>query len=255
MRVLASAPHTSTFLCAPLSTIFTPACSAYTNPEQPPETSNPHAPLAPILSCTRHAVEGNIMSGVTVPTMMHSTSLGLNAARRQALLRRLRADVAHAQPLGQHVPLLDPSALHNPLVVGIHHFFEVLIGQNLRRNVGSERRNLRAPAHHRTNGKAQCISPCGAPHSKEPGRTQQSTTASTSISGITQWPVSRPRRLNTRNLRAPTSTSPSVAIGPLNSRATTKKYRVTYCTRTSPLPLLPSGPGGIGGITSRRTRH
>ena len=34
-----------------------------------------------------------------------------------------------------------------------------------------------------------------------------------------------------------------------------KKYRVTYCARTSPLPLLPSGPGGIGGITSRRTRH
>ncbi len=35
----------------------------------------------------------------------------------------------------------------------------------------------------------------------------------------------------------------------------TKKYRVTYCARTSPLPLLPSGPGGVGGITSRRTRH
>ncbi len=32
-----------------------------------------------------------------------------------------------------------------------------------------------------------------------------------------------------------------------------KKYRVTHCTRTSPLPLLPSGPGGVGGITSRRT--
>jgi len=30
---------------------------------------------------------------------------------------------------------------------------------------------------------------------------------------------------------------------------------VTYCARTSPLPLLPSGPGGFGGITSRRTRH
>ena len=39
-------------------------------------------------------------------------------------------------------------------------------------------------------------------------------------------------------------------IGP-----TAQKRRVTYCTRTSPLPLLPSGPGGVGGITSRRTRH
>src|SRR5476649_2963298 len=30
-------PHTSTFLCAPLSTIFTPACSAYMNPERSEE--------------------------------------------------------------------------------------------------------------------------------------------------------------------------------------------------------------------------
>src|ERR1700687_1695584 len=34
-----------------------------------------------------------------------------------------------------------------------------------------------------------------------------------------------------------------------------KVYRATYCAHTSPLPLLPSGPGGVGGITSRRTRH
>ncbi len=34
-----------------------------------------------------------------------------------------------------------------------------------------------------------------------------------------------------------------------------KSGRATYCARTSPLPLLPSGPGGVGGITSRRTRH
>src|ERR1035441_7074458 len=34
-----------------------------------------------------------------------------------------------------------------------------------------------------------------------------------------------------------------------------KKYRATYCARNDPLPLLPSGPGGVGGITSRRTRH
>src|SRR4051794_16209028 len=34
-----------------------------------------------------------------------------------------------------------------------------------------------------------------------------------------------------------------------------EKYRATYCARNYPLPLLPSGPGGVGGITSRRTRH
>src|ERR1700739_1219228 len=32
-------------------------------------------------------------------------------------------------------------------------------------------------------------------------------------------------------------------------------YRGTYCARTGPLPLLPSGPGGVGGIAPRRTRH
>src|SRR5208282_3775346 len=26
-----------------------------------------------------------------------------------------------------------------------------------------------------------------------------------------------------------------------------------HCTRKSPLPLLPSGPGGVGGSTSRKT--
>src|SRR5579864_2562753 len=42
-----------------------------------------------------------------------------------------------------------------------------------------------------------------------------------------------------------------------NQQLTTriKKYRATYCARNDPLPLLPSGPGGVGGITSRRTRH
>jgi hypothetical protein len=34
-----------------------------------------------------------------------------------------------------------------------------------------------------------------------------------------------------------------------------KMYRETYCARTGPLPLLPSGPGGFGGIAPRRTRH
>ena len=32
-------------------------------------------------------------------------------------------------------------------------------------------------------------------------------------------------------------------------------HRATYCAHNYPLPLLPSGPGGVGGITSRRTRH
>ena len=30
---------------------------------------------------------------------------------------------------------------------------------------------------------------------------------------------------------------------------------LTYCARTSPLPLLPSGPGGVCRIAPRRARH
>ena len=161
MRVFASAPHTITFLCAPLSTIFTPACSAYTNPEQPPETSNPHAPLAPILSCTRHAVAGNIMSGVTVPTMIISTSLAsIPRAARHFFAASVHISLTPS-PLASTCRSLDTSPLHNPLVVGIHHLFQVLIGKHLGRNVGPKRRNLRATAHHGANVQAQCISPSG----------------------------------------------------------------------------------------------
>ena len=40
-----------------------------------------------------------------------------------------------------------------------------------------------------------------------------------------------------------------------NQQPHLKKYRAIYCARNGPLPLLPSGPGGVGGITSRRARH
>src|SRR3954469_25627091 len=32
------------------------------------------------------------------------------------------------------------------------------------------------------------------------------------------------------------------------------RHRGAHCARTGPLPLLPSGPGGVGGIASRGTR-
>ena len=44
-----------------------------TKAEQAAERSKPHAFFAPRRSCTRHAVEGKNMSGVTVQTMMTST--------------------------------------------------------------------------------------------------------------------------------------------------------------------------------------
>ena len=81
----------------------------------------------------------------------------IDPARRKALLRRLGADFAHAQALGQHVALADPRTLHDPLVVCVDYLFEVFVGKNVGRNVGSQRRNLGSAAHYRANGKAQCF--------------------------------------------------------------------------------------------------
>src|SRR5580704_3885951 len=78
MEELTSDPITRTFLYCPDSTNFAPVFSAYTKPEQPAETSKPQVFSIPSLCCTRQAVEGYIMSGVTVPTTIRSTSCRLN---------------------------------------------------------------------------------------------------------------------------------------------------------------------------------
>src|ERR1700757_2941592 len=44
-------------------------------------------------------------------------------------------------------------------------------------------------------------------------------------------------------------------LGEAVREGSTSVHRVAYCARSDPLPLLPSGPGGVGGIPSRRTRH
>ena len=54
--------------------------NAYVNPEHAAPRSKPQALVAPILCCSRHAVLGNIMSGVVVPTTMKSMSAGVMPA-------------------------------------------------------------------------------------------------------------------------------------------------------------------------------
>src|SRR5579872_488835 len=73
---ITSDPIAITRLCAPVEMNCAATCIEYKNAEQAAEMSNPHAPFAPSLSCTTHAVEGKNMSGVTVPTMMVSMSVG-----------------------------------------------------------------------------------------------------------------------------------------------------------------------------------
>src|SRR5208283_1187263 len=78
MDEFTSDPITSTLLYCPDSTNLVPVFSAYRKPEQPAETSNPQVFAIPNLCCTRHAVEGYIISGVTVPTTIRSTDCKSN---------------------------------------------------------------------------------------------------------------------------------------------------------------------------------
>ena len=67
-------------------TIWLAVVRAYVNAEQAALRSKPHEWCAPILVCTRHAVLGNIMSGVTVPTTMKPMSSGVRPAFAMALI-------------------------------------------------------------------------------------------------------------------------------------------------------------------------
>jgi hypothetical protein len=41
--------------------------------------------------------------------------------------------------------------------------------------------------------------------------------------------------------------------GAKRERSKKAGHRLPHCTNKSPLPLLPSGPGGVGGNVSRKT--
>ena len=45
----------------------------------------------------------------------------------------------------------------------------------------------------------------------------------------------------------------SRTAGKSTARSKLSQAPAPHCTRKSPLPLLPSGPGGFGGSTSRKT--
>jgi hypothetical protein len=55
--------------------------------------------------------------------------------------------------------------------------------------------------------------------------------------------------------RAERGLIPRNLIDKQNGRGAEEKSQApgTHCTRKSPLPLLPSGPGGVGESTSRET--
>ena len=78
------------------------------------------------------------MSGVTVPTTMRSTSCRSKGCDSCRFFTASTARSLAATPLSDQMALADAGALQDPLVGGVDHLFQVLIGQNARRNVGAE---------------------------------------------------------------------------------------------------------------------
>ena len=128
----------------------------------------------------------------------------LDAALLEQNFAGLHGQVAGGHSLFYDVTGTNAGALHNPLVGGLDHFFQVLIGEQAWRNVSAEGGDLGA----KNFGQSKAPSFCRV--------------------------VSKP---GFPALNGPTA-----------------KHRGTRCARECPLPLLPSGPGGICGIASRGTR-
>ena len=80
------------------------------------------------------------MSGVVVPTMMTPMSSALMPGLRERLDRRLLRQVRRGHAGIDDVALADAGALQDPLVVGVDHALEIVVGQQPRRHVGGERR-------------------------------------------------------------------------------------------------------------------
>ena len=93
--------------------------------------------------CTRQAVEGNRWSGVTVQTMIASSSVASIAALRQRALRGRDRHVGGRHFRFGNVAFTDSRALHDPLVVRIDELFQVLIGEHSRRRIAPERADFR----------------------------------------------------------------------------------------------------------------
>ena len=71
----------------------------------PPARRTPAPPRAPSFACRMHAVDGKIMSGVVVATMMRSTSRGAMPAAASACARRVQREVGRLLAVGGDVAL------------------------------------------------------------------------------------------------------------------------------------------------------
>ena len=74
--------------------------------------------------------------------MIASNSGTVDAAPRERAFRGLNGHIGGRDVFIGDVALANAGTLDNPLVVGLDHFFQIVISQNARRNVATERSNF-----------------------------------------------------------------------------------------------------------------
>ncbi len=79
------------------------------------------------------------MSGVTVQTMIASSSVASMPRSCEHDARGFDRHIGRRDFGRGDVALRNSGSLENPLVAGVDHFLEILIGQHARRHVAAER--------------------------------------------------------------------------------------------------------------------
>ena len=143
MELITSAPMTRTFLCAPaLDELGADLQRVGKAGAGGGEVEAPGAGGAELVLHEAGGGRERACPGVTVATMMTSTSVGWMPRAARQLRGGFDGKVAGGDALVDEVAFADAGALDDPLVVGVDHFFEVGVGQQAGRNVGSDGRNL-----------------------------------------------------------------------------------------------------------------
>ena len=84
-----------------------------------------------------HAVDGKIMSGVVVATMIEVDVGRRDARRGERVARRVQREVGRLLAVGGDVALADAGARADPFVAGVDALREIVVGQDLRRQVAA----------------------------------------------------------------------------------------------------------------------
>ncbi len=136
-RVRASAPTTSARRARPLSIVETALCSANTKLVHAAITSTAghDAPMACWMSA---AVDGKMWSGLEVPTTIRSRSARADTRILERATCRCRSESRRGLALSGDAALPDARPRGDPLVGGVDHRLEVVVGEHLLRQIGAD---------------------------------------------------------------------------------------------------------------------